>query len=232
VDPYAGFTEVYDAWSAHMTEDVDFYVDLAREAGDGPVVELAVGSGRVAVPVAEATGRTVIGIDRSPSMLAVARERAEALGVDLDLREGDMRDFRLEEPAVLITCPFRSLLHLPTWHDRRRAFERVADSLRPGARFAWNAFAFDPKMAAAIDGTWREQQGLRHRVDYFPADNRLTVTLDSGASTTLWWVARSEWEGLIDVSGLEVEALYGWFDRRAFDDVSPEMVWVTRKPVS
>src|SRR5919198_1379521 len=40
VDPYAGFTEVYDAWSAHMTEDVDFYVDLAREAADGPIVEL------------------------------------------------------------------------------------------------------------------------------------------------------------------------------------------------
>jgi ubiquinone/menaquinone biosynthesis C-methylase UbiE len=230
MDPYEGFAAVYDAWSAHMTEDVDFYVDLAREAGDGPIVELAVGSGRVAVPVALETGRTVIGIDLSPSMLAIARERAEALEVDLDLRVGDMRELVLDEPAELITCPFRSLLHLPTWHDRRRVFENVAAALRPGGRFAWNAFAFDPHLAVEIDGAWSEQQGLRHRVDYFPADNRLTVTLDSGATTTLWWVARSEWEGLVDVAGLEVEALYGWFDRRAFDDGSPEMVWVTRKP--
>ena len=50
------FVVRYDEWSAHMTEDVAFYVELAREA-DGPVVELAVGNGRVAFPVGGATGR-------------------------------------------------------------------------------------------------------------------------------------------------------------------------------
>ena len=109
-------------------------------------------------------------------------------------------------------------------------FERVAASLRPGGRFAWNAFVFDPKLAASLDGPWQEQDGVRHRVDYVPADNRLTLTLEGGDSTTLWWVARSEWEALLDVSGLETEALYGWFDRRPFDDASREFVWVARKP--
>jgi hypothetical protein len=52
----------YDEWSARMTEDVPFYVGLAVDI-DGPLVELAIGSGRVAIPVALATGRTVIGID-------------------------------------------------------------------------------------------------------------------------------------------------------------------------
>jgi hypothetical protein len=47
---------------------------------------------------------------------------------------------------------------------------------------------------------------------------------------TLWWVTQSEWEALIDVSGLELEALYGWFDRRPFDDESREFVWVARNP--
>ena len=56
------FAAHFDEWSAHMTEDISFYVGLAREA-DGPVVELAVGSGRLAIPVAQATGRPVIGID-------------------------------------------------------------------------------------------------------------------------------------------------------------------------
>ena len=67
------FAENYARWSADMTEDVPFYVELAKEA-DGPVVELAVGSGRVAIPVAEAIGRRVIGIDSSPAMLAQASE--------------------------------------------------------------------------------------------------------------------------------------------------------------
>jgi ubiquinone/menaquinone biosynthesis C-methylase UbiE len=51
-----------------MTEDVAFYVELARES-DGPLVELAVGNGRVAIPVAQATGQRVIGLDSSPAML-------------------------------------------------------------------------------------------------------------------------------------------------------------------
>lgn len=229
MDPYAGFAAVYDELSSHMTEDVDFYVELARDA-DGPVVELAVGSGRVAIPTAMATGRRMIGIDRSPAMLAIACERAEAAGVDLELREGDMRELALDAPAALITCPFRALLHLPTWADRRLVFERVAAALQPGGLFAWNAFVFDPKIASSIDGQWQEQGGVRHRVDYVLSDNRLTLTLESGDSTTLWWIARSEWEALLDVSGLETEALFGWFDRRPFDDESPEFVWVARKP--
>ena len=101
--------------------------------GRGPLVELAVGNGRVAIPVALETGRKVIGIDSSPAMLEQARRHAAEAGVELDLVEGDMRDLTLEEPAGLIYCPFRALLHLPTWADRRRTFERVAGALGRGA---------------------------------------------------------------------------------------------------
>ena len=85
-----------------MTEDVGFYVELAREA-DGPIVELAVGTGRVAVPIARETGMPVIGIDCSPAMLALARERCA--GLPLELRLGDMREFELDEPADLRHLP-------------------------------------------------------------------------------------------------------------------------------
>jgi SAM-dependent methyltransferase len=225
---YDAVAPIYDDWSADMTEDVDFYVELAREA-DGPIVELAVGSGRVAIPLAARTGRRVIGIDSSPAMLAVARERAAAASADLDLREGDMRHLELEEPASLVYCPYRALLHLPTWADRRRTFERVAASLGPGGRFAWNAFVFDPHVAARVDRTWQDEP-VRHHLDYSPPDGRMDITLEGGTRISLWSVSRSEWEGLLDVSGLETEALYGWFDRRPFGEESREFVWVARKP--
>jgi ubiquinone/menaquinone biosynthesis C-methylase UbiE len=230
VSLYDAFAPVYDDWSAHMTEDVPYYVELARES-EGPLVELAVGNGRIAIPVARETGRRVLGIDASPAMLAQARSRAEAAGVDVELRLGDMRELELEEPAGLIYVPFRSLLHLPTWADRRRVFERVYASLRPGGRFAWNAFVFDPRIAVRIDGEWQEQNGVRHRVDQHKHDNRIDITLESGDAISLWWLNRSEWEGLIDVAGFEVEALYGDFDRRPFDETASEFVWVARKPV-
>jgi SAM-dependent methyltransferase len=229
VDPYAAFAAIYDDWASHMTEDVGFYVELAREA-NGPIVELAVGNGRVAIPVAQAAGPPVLGIDRSAAMLAQARERAAAAGVALELCEQDMREFEPDEPAALVYCPFRGLLHLPTWRDRRQVFERVAAALQPGGRFAWNVFVFDPKIAARNDGIWREQAGIRHRIDQVPADHRIDITLEDGAGISLWWTTRSEWEGLLDVAGLEVEALYGWFDRRPFDEESEEQVWVARKP--
>lgn len=232
---YDPFAEIYDEWSAHMTADVPFYVELAREA-EGPLVELAVGSGRVAIPVAQETGRTVIGIDSSPAMLALARERALAAGVRLDLREADMRELELEEPAGLVYCPFRALLHVPGWRDKQRVFERVAASLLPGGRFAWNAFVFDHEIAARHDGFAARHGQLWEYVEHSKGDNRIDVTAFGGEpgaeprTISVWWATRSEWEGLVDAAGLEVEALYGWFDRRPFDDQSPEFVWIARRP--
>ncbi|HEY3051355.1 MAG TPA: class I SAM-dependent methyltransferase [Gaiellaceae bacterium] len=234
---YDPFAEIYNEWAQGMTRDVPFYVELAKEA-EGPIVELAVGNGRVAIPVARETGRKVIGIDRSKAMLEQARERTEVAGVDLELREQDMRDFELEEPAGLVYCPFRALLHLPTWADRRRVFERVAANLRPGGRFAWNVFVFDPEIAAEYaDRLRRRPDGKTWEwTEYDPTDSRIDVTAyveqpgKDPRHLSLWWIARSEWEGLIDVGGLEVEALYGDFDRSAFDQNSREFIWVARKP--
>jgi SAM-dependent methyltransferase len=221
------FANRYEEWSAGMTEDVAFYVGLAREA-DGPLVELAIGNGRVAIPVAVATGRPIVGIDSSPAMLEQARRRAAEAGVELDLREGDMRDLALDEPAALIYCPFRALLHLPTWADRRRTFERVAASLRPDGRFAWNAFALDHQIAAQLDGGHHERP-VPHTVRYVVGENRIDLVLDGGGTSSLWWATKNEWLGLLDVAGLEVEALYGGFAGEPFHDDSREYVFVARR---
>ena len=229
----------YDSWADRYAEssgtaDIPFYVDLARDA-DGPLVELAVGTGRVAIPVARATGKRVIGIDSSRGMLAQARKNAAEAGVELDLREGDMRDLQIEEPAALIYCPGRSLLHLPTWGDRRRCFERVAASLRPNGRFAWNAFAFDHRAASAMDG--RHAEGgpglpVPHTIHYSVSDNRVDMALDDGGTGSLWWATKNEWLGLLDVAGLRLEALYGGFAGEPLVDESREYVFVARREAS
>jgi SAM-dependent methyltransferase len=224
---YDAWAADYDEWSGAMTEDVAHYVELAREA-DGPIVELMVGTGRVAIEVVRETGKPLLGIDSSPAMLAIARERAA--GLPLELRLGDVRDLELDEPAALIYVPGRSLLHLRGWHEKRRVFERVAASLRPGGRFAFNAFAFNHLVASQLDGTTQNQAGIVHTLHYAPADNRVDIERADCPRLSLWWATRSEWEGLADVAGLEIEAEYGWFDGRPLEDDSPELVFVTRKP--
>lgn len=165
-------------------------------------------------------------------MLAQARQRAVEQGVELDLREEDIRELEIEEPAVLIYCPGWSLLHLPTWADRRRCFERVAASLRHDGRFAWNAFAFDHRIASAIDGRHHESAPgvpVPHTIHYSVSDNRLDIALDDGGTGSLWWATKNEWLGLLDVAGLRLDALYGGFAGEPLDDDSREYVFVASR---
>src|SRR3954453_20005346 len=224
---YDAWAPVYDAWASDMTEDVAHYVSLARDA-DGPIVELMVGSARAAIEVVRQTGKHVLGIDSSPAMLEIARKRAA--GLPLELRLGDVRELELEEPAALIYVPGRSLLHLHGWQEKRQVFERVAASLRPGGRFAFNAFIFSHTIAARLDGTTQDQHGVVHTLRYIPADSRIEIVRVDGATVRLWWATKSEWDGLLDVAGLEVEALYGGFEREPLTDESLEIVYVARKP--
>ncbi|HXR12980.1 MAG TPA: class I SAM-dependent methyltransferase, partial [Gaiellaceae bacterium] len=109
---YDPIAELYDAWSTGVVEDISFYVDEALASG-GPVVELGVGTGRIAIPTA-AAGVHVVGVDSSAGMLAVCAEQARAAGVAerLDLRLGDLRSPPVPERVSLVTCPFRAYLHL------------------------------------------------------------------------------------------------------------------------
>src|SRR6266576_2336529 len=170
-----------------------------------------------------------------PFYVALAREAdgllvelAVEAGVELDLREEDIREVEIEEPAAMIYCPGRSLLHLPTWADRRRCFESVAASLRPNGRFAWNAFAFDHQTASEIDGKHADTP-LPHTIHYSVSNNRVDITLDDGGTGSLWWATKNEWLGLLDVAGLRLEALYGGFAGEPLDDNSHEYVFVARR---
>src|SRR5581483_8702335 len=130
---------VYDPWSRSVVEDVPFYVEGARRSG-GPVLELGVGTGRIAVQVA-AAGIEVGGVDLSAGMLEVARESAELAGVTIDLRRGGLRDPPVNGTYPLVLCPFRSLLHMQTESDRRLALRAVARCLAPSGAFVFDVFA-------------------------------------------------------------------------------------------
>ena len=219
------FAQRYDEWAAEMTEDVAFYVALAREA-DGPLVELAVGNGRVAIPVAQATGRPVIGIDLSPAMLEQARASRRGEGGARSPRRRHAR-LTLDEPAALIYCPFRALLHLPTWADRRRTFERVAASLRPGGRFAWNALAFDH--GSPHRRRRAQDKPVPHTIRYAVGDNRIDITLEDGEGAHCGGRRGTSGSGCSMSPGSSSKNLYGGFEGTPFDEASREYVFVARR---
>lgn len=215
---YDDIARLYDPWSASVQEDVPFYVEEARGSG-GPVVELGVGTGRIAIPIA-AAGIRVIGVDSSRSMLDVCRERAELAGVTLDLRLGDLRDPPLDERVPLVLCPFRSFLHMRTDDDRRRALRAVRRLLTPGGHFVFDVFAPGEDDIAETHGRWIEREpGIWERADWDADARTLTLSVrDVNVHSTmqLAWLDPEEWRALLEHEGFEDVTSYGWFDRTPY----------------
>jgi SAM-dependent methyltransferase len=232
VSSYDAIATLYDPWSRSVREDVGFYVDEARKAG-GPVVELGVGTGRVAVPVAQA-GLRVIGVDDSKPMLDVCRARAEEAGVTdlLDLRLGDLRRPPVTERVALVTCPFRALLHIESDAERLQALRAVRGLLVPGGRFVFDVFAPSREDIEETQGRWLEREpGIWERADWDLEQRVLTLSVRGESGETrmhLAWRSPAEWGHLLRRAGFEVVACYGWFDLRPYDG-GEDTVWVARR---
>jgi SAM-dependent methyltransferase len=230
--PYDGIADLYDPWSRSVTEDIPFYVAEARKSG-GPVVELGVGTGRIAIPTA-AAGIPVIGVDSSAGMLEVCRRQAEAAGVTdlLDLRVGDIADPPVNERVQLVTCPFRSYLHLADAAARLGALRAARELLAPGGRLIFDVFAPRRDDIEATHGRWLEREpGIFERADWDEREQTLTLSVrgEAGEGTmTLAWLSPAAWRRLLGLAGFEVEACYGWFDRRPYAG-GEDSIWIARR---
>jgi SAM-dependent methyltransferase len=227
VSAYDKIAHLYDPWSRSVVEDVSFYVDEAVRSG-GPVLELGIGTGRIAVPIA-AAGIEVVGVDLSSGMLEVARDRAVLAGVELDLRHGDMRDPPVDGEFPLVLIPFRSLLHMETDADRRTVLQAVTRHLAPGGRFIFDVFAPGADDIAETHARWLEREpGIWERADWNEETRTLILRVrgvDGDAEMSLAWLAVTEWEQLLREEGFVVDALYGWFDRTPWRG-GEDSVWV------
>jgi SAM-dependent methyltransferase len=227
---YDRIAKLYDPWSASVVEDVAFYLERARESG-GPVVELGVGTGRIAVPIA-CDGIRVIGVDSSEGMLDVARDRAELAGVEVDLRYGDFRDPPVEGPVPLVIAPFRSLLHMETDADRVAVVRAVHRLLEPEGRFVFDVFWPGPEDIAETHARWLEREpGIFERADW--DEERRTLILrvrgeGMESELSLAWISISEWRELLGSEGFSVEGLYGWFDGTPWSG-HEDSIWVCRR---
>ena len=255
---YDAFAFTFDLEYGANEADLNFYVGLAREA-EAPVLDLATGTGRVCLPIARA-GVSIVGVDSSAEMLAVARAKLEKEpDLPLNLIQADMRDFDLPDKGAfgLAIIPGRSFLHLTTVQDQIACLSRIHEHLREGGVLALNLFVPDLEMMAARQGelgkavsydhsfsspksgneieVWEYRQYRLHeqlvdqRYVYHEWDEDGTLLRTTRRGFTLCYVWPREFEHLLARCGFEVQALYGWFDRRPFDEGSAEQVWVAKK---
>ena len=253
----AAIARLYDLDLAEEPGDVDLYVAMAQRTG-GPILELGVGSARVAVPLAEA-GHGVVGVDLDRAMLDRARARAAASGVSIELIEGDLlRLAALPEvvrsgPYKLAIFPLNSILLLASPDAQRAALAGMSSALAPGGLAVVDTWLATPADLGALDGRlsheWLRtdpETGLEVTKTvaawYDPVRRMVTLTsiFDEGApgEPPLRWtrqdamrlVTVDELVSYAEAAGLEIERLAGDYDLTPLDAGSDRVVLVARKP--
>ncbi len=254
---YDRFAEIYEAWTEASTaarNSAGFYVDVYLQT-PGVVVELGVGTGRIALEAAR-RGREMIGVDASAEMLKRCRARAEAASVSdrLRLLEADFRSFELEHPASLIALPYHSIGHLTAEEEKTKAVRHVYDQLAPGGRFIFDDFNYRPELAerfrqvelkgelvhpdTGLDALlWATSlidvasQSLRlvTWTDEVDPDGRLVRRQYRRLS--LSWLEPQQWQDILIGAGFMIEECYGDYAGTPFDAThANDQLWVAVKP--
>src|SRR3982751_646288 len=258
-DAVSDFGALYDAVPAYGTRaDVAFYLEEAERAGaSSRVLELGCGTGRLTLPLAQA-GHEVTGLDFSPAMLARAREKLDALPGAVrgrvTLLEGDARRIELGDAASfdLVLAPFRVLQHFPAIADQLDVLAGARRQLRPGGRLVVDVFNPSYPMmtrdrSAEFEDTperslpdgrtlrrtvrvlavhWAEQVSDIELIYYLRAGDRTERVVQSFA---MRFFTPAELRHLVARAGLQLDALYGDFDRRPLDDAAPEIIVVASR---
>ena len=250
--PFDVIADYYDLDLAGYEEDVGIYENLGRRH-DRPVLELGVGTGRVAIPLLRA-GLRVVGIDRSEAMLAQAQRKLEALrpqrlASNIRLLKEDITDFDLEESFGLVFCALGGFVHLRSQDNQVRALECARRHLASDGLLVIDLPAFDPQEwepgVQPLILHWTRRDAPRdvlvskyRSCQADPARQVLHVTHiyeewgPQGSmrrrlvTFELRYVHRHEMELLLSRAGLQVRDLYGSYDLSPYDLHAPRMIFV------
>ena len=252
--------EIYDViYENRNRRDIGFFLDYSLRT-EGETLELGCGTGRVLIPTAVA-GCKITGIDLSAHMLGKCRQKLSEQPAEVRERarliQGNMTGFQIENVFTLATLPFRPFQHLITIEEQKACLSCVNKHLIQGGLLVLDLFhcyppaMYDPKY-------WAEQEvqsdlkitgggSLRytHRIADFHRDKQYNdvemiyyISQSDGETKRLVqafpfrYFFRYEVEHLLELCGFRVISLFGDYDRSAFSNDSPEMIFVAEKKSS
>lgn len=248
-DPYANIPELYDLEHADFRDDIELYLELA-DIGEGPILELGCGSGRVLIPLAE-EGHDVVGIDASEPMLDRARGAMGDLAIPLI--HGDMSD-----PASVPGGPFgtilvsiNSIMHLSNSTVQREMLASARSTLKPGGRLIIDTL--NPSVGQLNhllntthhEGSWRLEDGTA--VDKW--GHRSTGDEPQVINTLIWYdltssdgsfrrvrtgfdlryVHQSELALMLELAGFHHTDWYGSYELDSWDPDSERIIAISHK---
>jgi len=250
-DPLAVY---YEAEWRNFTQDIPFLIEEMRKA-DGPVLELACGSGRVTLPLAKEKYE-VWGIDNSPEMLKIIENKMENEDPDvvkrMHISQQDMCDFQIEQKFKLIIIPFNSFLLLTDRKDFDRCLQCCLQHLDEGGRLIIDVFSpnFElcavkvPKMqflqhfyiheTGKVVVQWelakRDMAQQLIEVDFlyeeYDQDGKVTQRMHNLKMSIIF---RYELLYLLEKNEFLVQDVFGNYDRSEFSQTSPQIICICSK---
>ena len=251
------YAQTYDVSVSDWPGEMDFYRALVEKisADDRSVLEVACGTGRVTIPLAQ-TGAKIVGLDHSTEMLTVARAKSSEIE-NLCWVEGDMRSFDLEETFALVLIPGHSFQNLLTPEDQLMCLQAIKRHLVPGGVLVIHLDHQNIDWLGSLvrdqGGVFEEAESFQHPKtgytvralrawSYEPSTQTAVVQtaweeIDIEGQIMARWergpirihcVFRFEMEHLLNRVGYDIQAVYGDFFRGALQDGSSEMVWVAK----
>jgi SAM-dependent methyltransferase len=231
-----------------------FYDDLTGAAEDSTIdlllsycgsppraLELAVGTGRLALPLSE-RGVAVTGVDVSEDMVRLLRQKPGGASVDVVM--GDMAEMDLKEKFPLVYLAFNTLFALLNQERQVACFRNAARHLEPGGRFVLDCFVpdisrFDAYHTRLAVSSISSDQAHAYEVSIHDPVGQIVTShqvrrLDDGSTVVLPVTVRYVWPAEMDLmaqlAGLTLEERWGWYDRRPFTEGSNQHVSVYRRP--
>jgi len=238
----------YDIEHAHFDEDVDVYLNFAELSGS-PLLELACGSGRLLLPLAEA-GFEVTGVDNSTNMLNLAEQRLQQAGLAAryTLVQQDMCSLHLDQKFRMAFIALGSFGHMITRKEQQQALRAIRNHLATGGRFILDISNADARYMENLSGqvlhqgTWQRDDGAfvshfvspasstkKHLLEltHFYDVHRQGMPVQRTISRTqLYLFERGEMELLLEQAGFVVKEVYGEFNMGAFELESPRMIFL------
>ena len=251
MNTYDAFARFYDLDTEGCDDDLLFWVQFARRTG-GPVLEIGCGTGRVLLPLAKA-GFSVVGVDVSPAMLAVAREKVTAAGLSrkVKLVQADALDVRLERRFPLAFVALNSFGHFAEPGEPERALTRCREHLELGGLFALDLTNPIPGAFGEVNGLliheftragptpdWQTvklrsqwQDHVAQRIDVSCIYDEVSptgVVRRTLAPFVLRYFFPNELRLLFEGTGFAIEAMYGGYDLEPLTDQSDRLIVVGR----
>jgi SAM-dependent methyltransferase len=248
MNDYTPFAELYDLFYDDFQDDIEMYRGFARRTS-GSILEVGSGTGRVVLALAE-EGHTVVGLELSDAMRAVAQHKADRTQLTdrVEFVAGDMRRFQLDRHFGLIIVPLNTFLHNLTLDDQLATLACLKKHLRPGGLLVLDCFNPDPKYAeddrrlivqrSIIDRDTQQTALLMssRATDWGTQLQEITYLIDRPDQNgvvqrtvliaSFRFIFRSEMQLLLKLGGFDLKEVYGSYDLEPFDTGSDQLITV------